>query len=189
MGDDTMNERSIKTESASGLASRIMRVALAKSRLKRSGRVRSLSSLLGVGACLGLCSASTFASPGDLDQTFGNLGSVHLPLVIGQYSGIPDQGVLLRSGAALLVIPVLYPSGAPSNVLKIDPSGAIDRTFGDNGFLPTTISCATAQQAPCFDITALSVQQDESIIAGIRDRLRDGAAGVVKYTGDGAIDT
>lgn len=83
-----MNERSIKTESASGLASRIMRVALAKSRLKRSGRVRSLSSLLGVGACLGLCSASTFASPGDLDQTFGNLGSVHLPLVIGQYSGI-----------------------------------------------------------------------------------------------------
>src|SRR2546427_621504 len=80
------------------------------------------SVLIGWAALLGLCGTAAIASPGDLDVTFGNLGLAHLPVAIGQPIAI--QGVLLPSGAALVNV-----SG---KVVRIDASGAIDQTFGEN---------------------------------------------------------
>jgi uncharacterized delta-60 repeat protein len=145
-------------------------------------------SIVGLTALVSLCSAAAIGSPGDPDLTFGNLGIADLPVNLGQAGVAPVQGVLLPSGAVLLVIQSIFPGGTPSNALRIDPSGTIDRSFGDNGFLPASSFCQTGEQ-PCYDITALAVQQDGSIIAGILSRDGRRASGLVKYTADGLLDT
>lgn len=69
--------------------------------------------------------ASAAATPGTLDPTFGNAGTV-----VTNGDGTPDDAVLQSNGDILVTVD----SGTAAGVLRYLPSGKLDPAFGTDGF-------------------------------------------------------
>ncbi len=83
-----------------------------------------------VATLIGLTSQNTAAAPGDLDLTFGTGGSVSTPVsaAIFGYSAVaiqPDGKILVASDSET--------TNADLGIVRYDPSGALDPTWGTAG--------------------------------------------------------
>ncbi|MBV8987575.1 MAG: hypothetical protein JO372_03340 [Solirubrobacterales bacterium] len=75
--------------------------------------------------------ASAAATPGSLDPTFGNGGTV-----VTNGDGTPADAVLQANGDILVTVG----GSTTSGVLRYLPDGKLDTTFGTNGFAPISSS-------------------------------------------------
>jgi uncharacterized delta-60 repeat protein len=71
---------------------------------------------------------------GTPDPDFGKMGKVSLPLP-GTVGNIPGAIHALPENKLLVAIRALRPENTPAQLVRLNEDGAIDRTFGDSGFV------------------------------------------------------
>jgi uncharacterized delta-60 repeat protein len=100
---------------------------------------------------------------GEIDESFGQNGSV----LIGLEAGSGEQCFAIEedSEGRLLLAGGTWVDGGPKPILaRIDASGSLDESFGDDGFIVADFT--SEEQFPSAKYTCLAVQPDGKILAG-----------------------
>ncbi|MFE2289083.1 calcium-binding protein [Streptomyces sp. NPDC059443] len=129
------------------------------------------------------------AAPGDLDPTFGG-GAGFVITDLPYYEDSRDM--VLQPDGKILTIGTLTPAeggvnGSDFSLLRYNPDGSPDTTFGDGGAVTTDLS-------PNDEGQAVAVQPDGKIVAaGLRVMEENGTSWgqftVLRYNPDGSPDT
>jgi uncharacterized delta-60 repeat protein len=136
-------------------------------------------------------SASISAAPGDLDPTFGN-GGIVITRDSSNYQINFAYGMAIQSDGKIIIVGdgVRNPPSAmnwDSAVVRYNPDGSLDTSFGGTGIVITQLSID-------YDAAQLvAVQADGKIVvAGTRANCYsclDYSLAVVRYNPDGSLDT
>lgn len=139
-------------------------------------RQRLLSGISSLGFFLALLVTAS-AAPGDLDLSFGGGGKI---ITTGNYSShletifsmaIQPDGKIVAVGRGSLG------QGNDFAVVRYNPNGSLDTSFGGSGIVVTPVGDNT------WDIAlAVAIQPDGKIIAA-------GTGALVRYNNDGSLDT
>lgn len=122
-----------------------------------------------------ISSPVVYATPGDLDSTFGTEGKVttSLDTFYGSVLAVQSDGKIIAAGHAAFDFALV----------RYNPNGNLDTTFGNNGQVVTNISVSDT-------FFAVGIQSDGKIIAAGEAEIngaRDFA--LVRYNPDGSLDT
>jgi uncharacterized delta-60 repeat protein len=155
------------------------------SRKTRHLRENFLFGFLAVGLFLVL-PALTFAAPGDLDLSFGNGGKV----ITGSFPGyLAAFGMAIQSDGKIVVVGEGVGNGYDFAVVRYNPNGSLDTSFGGTGIVITPVGDAHEQAA------SVAIQADGKIVvAGISCigvGMCSGANrfAIVRYNPNGSLDT
>jgi len=127
---------------------------------------------------------SSHAAPGDLDTSFDPVGHDGIVTTKLDAHSAASYGVVIQSDGKIVVAgSVIIETGNPYSVavVRYNPDGSLDTTFGSGQGFVTTAPTPTTYYA-----RAVALQQDGKIVAagyGAGDFL------VVRYNTDGSLDT
>ncbi|HEY5095265.1 MAG TPA: delta-60 repeat domain-containing protein [Candidatus Eremiobacteraceae bacterium] len=96
-----------------------------------------------------------FAQNGSLDPHFGSGGTEQL-IVDGSTNSSAYVALLLPNGKILIGGGATFPTGQIGVVVRLNPNGTVDPTFGDSG---------VAKTGGAFLVTGIGLQQDGKIVA------------------------
>src|SRR3954470_16017932 len=111
--------------------------------MSRRGAKAALAAL-SLAVSLGLGAAAAVAAPGDLDPTFGDAGKVDT----GDGGYFPDVAVDHQGRIVML---------ANQKILRFDPDGQPDQSFGTDG---------VADYPPISALGSVAVASDDGILVG-----------------------
>jgi uncharacterized delta-60 repeat protein len=129
-----------------------------------------------------------FTTAGQIDPTFGVNGKVITSLGEG-FNGYPNAIAIQPDGKILVggVVqgPISYPTGVDFALVRYEPNGNLDSSFGSNGIVITPVT-----EGAGYDwIDDLEVLSDGKIIAvGNSSELDEYQVALVKYKYDGTPD-
>ena len=135
-----------------------------------------------------------YTSEGQLDSTFGAGGTLTLAGLVGKDLAIQDDGRLLLVGTADTTPPAA-PAGSVTElaVLRLEPGGTPDTTFGTEGTATVSVTGLTSSNGmPGRDIgSAIALQPDGRIVvAGSATATGFNLKfAVARLLSDGALDT
>jgi len=112
-----------------------------------------------------------FTPNGSLDPHFGSNGTEQL-IVDGSTSSSAYVAMLLPNGKVLIGGGATFPSGQIGVVVRLNPNGTVDMTFGDAG---------VAKTGSAFLVTGLGLQTDGKIVALCGNT-------AIRFLKNGAID-
>ena len=125
-----------------------------------------------------------YNSDGSLDTTFDNDGKVTLSVAIGTVAANdliiqPDGKIVVAGGAAVVN------SNVDFALVRFNPNGSLDTTFGSNGIVTTPITNRTDY------VNALALQSDGKLVAAgsVETTASRRTFGLVRYKPDGSLDT
>lgn len=124
--------------------------------------------------------AALNAQNGSLDASFGNNGIVVIDVGNSNNSArsmvIQPDGKILMAGFSTTSINLF-------NVIRLNPDGSLDDSFGTNGVATTTLASTSIA-------SSIALQQDGKIIAGGHTwgGISNGFA-LIRYNSDGSLDT
>lgn len=136
---------------------------------------------------------------GSLDPTFGSGGRVLTTFPVAESRNQP-HGTALQPDGKLVVVGTVVGSQTKVRgttitdldfcVVRYQPGGALDPSFGPNGSGEVITKVSTYQANPFDFAQAIALQADGKIIVGGYARLSDTAtqAAMVRYNGDGTLD-
>ncbi|MBK8465040.1 MAG: InlB B-repeat-containing protein [Chloracidobacterium sp.] len=132
-------------------------------------------------------SAVRYNTDGTLDTAFGDAGKVVQPVGVGSDYG---AGAVIQPNGKIVIAGQVY--GSPTmdfGLIRLDPDGSIDTTFGNNGKM---ISPIGNYDDYC---NAVALQPDGKIVAGGFSSTGQGTSlqtavfAIVRYSGDGVAPT
>jgi uncharacterized delta-60 repeat protein len=134
-------------------------------------------------ACIIFFYGITFGQPGTLDLSFGNDGIVYTQINGSEYTiDFPSDITVLQNGKILLAATDNdLNTGTNFALVRYNPDGHLDTTFGTDGIVVTT----TTQGA----VSSMAVQPDGKIVlAGYHSNNSQTDFQVVRYLTDGSLD-
>ncbi|MFG2880065.1 calcium-binding protein [Streptomyces sp. NPDC048337] len=151
-------------------------------------RLRLTCAATAAGAALLLTvPGAALAAPGDLDPAFDGDGKVITDLVYYEDS----QDMVLQPDGKIITVGSLTPAeggenGSDFSLLRYNPNGSLDATFGDGGAVTTDLS-------PGDGGRAVALQSDGKIIVAGDTIVEEGGISwgqftVLRYTANGALD-
>ena len=124
-----------------------------------------------------------FAPPGDLDPTFNGVGYVQVPLGL---VGDPAAAAVIQTDGRIVVVGsafVSVPSGNDAVVVRLDPNGTLDGSFGSGGVV--YLSPGGNERA-----NAIALQSDGKIVIAGHCQIGTGRQFMVaRYHPNGTLDT
>jgi uncharacterized delta-60 repeat protein len=129
-----------------------------------------------------------YNTDGSLDPTFGSGGVVSLPNPAGTSTQRDTRAMALQSDGKIVVV-ARWSTDGQFDLVRFNPDGTLDPTFGTGGEVLTTFPATNDQRYPS-DVT---VQTDDKIVVGgyASGTITDGswATIAVRYNPDGSLDT
>lgn len=127
-----------------------------------------------------------FTKDGSLDATFGQGGVVTFTDFVANSRGVYDT--LLQSDGKLLIVPFRYGTATDYRVLRINPDGTPDLTFGTSGMATVAFGSAPAVAS------SVALLPDGRIVVAGRTQTSSGSstqytAAVTRLNADGSLDT
>lgn len=126
-----------------------------------------------------ICTFPVLSKPGDVDLTFNQTGQVFMDDVDTVATSIVVQpdGKIIVGG--------FKPSGSESFLIRYQPDGSVDTTFGENGVIITNFSNSNER------VTQLLLQPDGKILVGgrfLRNPPQDFDLVFARFLPDGTLD-
>ena len=131
--------------------------------------------------CVALASASTLtlAQAGHLDRTFATGGIFSFQLTTENGNNCIARAVALQSDGKIVAVGQL---GDQSGLLRLNPNGSLDSTFGSGGVVVTKIGADIEQV-----FGGVAIQSDGKIVA-VASGVPQGEQ-VARFNTDGSLDT
>ena len=155
-----------------------------RNRLSRAyaGAIDSHGRIVAVGLALGKLAGERIALArykpnGHLDRSFGDHGEVRT-LIGSKYGGVVARAVAIDSKGRIVVAGFQGGPGQFFAVARYQPSGKLDRSFGENGTLRTSFSGYDGAESVGID------SQGRIVAAGFAER----DLAVARYEPDGNLD-
>lgn len=142
---------------------------------------------------------------GELDTTFGDKGGVikdFAPVGSPEFSNDTLGSLALLPNGKILVAGTSErfltqgPAAAYSTLLRLNPDGTIDGTFGNNGVTQTLVGSSASNLSNLVKPSLLAIQPDGKILAGISIELEmpnepgfyEPKSIIQRYGGNGTLD-
>jgi uncharacterized delta-60 repeat protein len=152
-------------------------------RKNQGGRRRAAAALFSIGLASCLTVSSAVAAPADLDESLNGGGSVVTP--IGNFGDTLRATAIQPDGKIVAVGYALVGNTDDFAIVRYNPDGSLDETFGGGDGIVTTPILSSTDQA-----FAVALQADGKIVVGgqaFNGSNMDFA--LVRYNTDGSLDT
>jgi uncharacterized delta-60 repeat protein len=150
---------------------------------RRGGSFRALIAPIGAAALVLAGTATAYADPGDLDPSFSRDGRVLTDIAGGRDVA---TAVAVQPDRKMVAAGFSSPRGGGRRfaLVRYDPGGSLDRSFGADGVVATHLGNQSTAEA-------VAIQPDGKIVvAGLANRSQSGwDFAVARYNADGTLDS